>query len=165
VHVGNQRDEVSGHERARWGKPRRDGARGEHSALIRDPGEPESEAGARTSRDEVSGHARPVRGPNVHVGNQLGVDGNPFGDEALDRPVPPAVPIDVDEARGGRRASGERFLCEHTGRERQEQDDGTEWDGFDVNWNGWVCMKTLPHMPGIPAYVFQPVDDVSSASR
>jgi hypothetical protein len=34
---------------------------------------------------------------------------------------------------------------------------------FDGNANGVICLKDLPHTPGIPAYVFNGADDTANA--
>jgi hypothetical protein len=38
-----------------------------------------------------------------------------------------------------------------------------QWAEIDKNENGYSCMKVRPHTPGNPAYLFNGVDDQSSA--
>ncbi len=37
-----------------------------------------------------------------------------------------------------------------------------QWAGLDLNQNGYVCMKDLPNTPGIPAFIFNGIDDTAS---
>ena len=41
----------------------------------------------------------------------------------------------------------------------------TQWDAFDLNADGFVCMKDLPNTPGTPDYIFAGVDNTSSAQK
>ena len=41
----------------------------------------------------------------------------------------------------------------------------TQWDAFDHNANGFVCMKERPVTPGNPAYFFTGVDDQASTPK
>lgn len=40
-----------------------------------------------------------------------------------------------------------------------------QWESFDHNGNGLTCMKRRPITPGNPAYLFNGVDDQSSAPQ
>ena len=40
----------------------------------------------------------------------------------------------------------------------------TQWDAFDLNKDGFVCMKDRPNTPGNPDYLLTGVDNTSSAA-
>ena len=41
----------------------------------------------------------------------------------------------------------------------------TQWDAFDLNADGFVCMKDRPDTPGNPDYLLGGVDNTSSARK
>jgi hypothetical protein len=41
----------------------------------------------------------------------------------------------------------------------------TQWDAFDLNTDGFVCMKDRPNTPGNPDYFLGGVDNTSSARK
>ena len=41
----------------------------------------------------------------------------------------------------------------------------TQWDAFDLNRDGFVCMKDRPNTPGNPDYFLGGVDNTSSARK
>jgi hypothetical protein len=41
----------------------------------------------------------------------------------------------------------------------------TQWDAFDLNRDGFVCMKDRPNTPGNPDYLLTGVDNTSSATK
>jgi hypothetical protein len=109
---------------------------------------------------------KPLAGCPASASGFVHVDRDGWWDRTVEGFVTEGIPVYAEG--GGYTAAFEQFARDFgfdSAAELKAWVLGEQWDGFDLNRNGWVCMKTLPSTPGIPAYVFQPADDVSSAWR